>query len=185
MTDRKKGALAIALLALASGLAWPEKAGSREFKCVTWDEAKPEIRRLYGRVGNPPIPDLPNGFNKGCVFYDSGASTIALYVLRDEFDPQSIGIDTEAERERDSIPRLNASNLSKPLDLIKSGDMLRFFNVCASVGTAQWCRGTPKNRAYVKDGLVCFRNMCVQANGVPHRELLKLWNATKNQWPDL
>lgn len=183
MNKLKKSALLIAVLALAGGV-WPEKAVSREIKCISWDEAKPEIRRLYQGVGNPPIPNLPNGFKNGCVFYDLGGSTITLYVFKDEINPELTGISAQADAGEYSIPRLQTDEPSRLNQLIENGDMLRFFNVCASMGTMQWCRGTPKNRAYVKDGLVCFRNMCVEARGVARRELLKMWNATKNQWPN-
>lgn len=152
----------------------------RQPVCKTWSQVRSEIRQLYSQFAPspPPIPDVPTGFKNGCVFGDNGANTIALYVLRDGLRPRSA---RSNDRLFDtSIPLIRVVDLGTAS--VENGRLLQFNNVCASNGTLDFCRNTPTNRAYAKNGAVCFRNFCMRAVGVPNAELLRLWNATRNQW---
>lgn len=148
--------------------------------CKTWQQVKPEIQMIYmGAIGATAIPDMPKGFQKGCVFGDFGAYTISFYVLKDGL--KSANMKPEEEGVLDfSIPRVNSANPNIQ-KAIKNGDILRLFNVCSSTVTLNFCKGIPSKKAYTKDGLVCLRNLCMQANGVKEQELENLWNAVRNQ----
>ena len=138
--------------------------------CKTWQQVKPEIQMIYmGAIGATAIPDMPKGFQKGCVFGDFGANTISFYVVKDGLKPANIKPEKEGVLDS-SIPRVNSvnSNIQKA---IKNGNILRLFNVCFSTVTLSFCQGIPKKKAYTKDGLVCLRNLCMQANGVKEQEL--------------
>lgn len=151
----------------------------RQPACKTWTQLKSEIRELYSDFGSPPIPDIPNGFKNGCVFGDSGANTIAIFVLKDGLRPRSVR--NNATLLNSSIPLKTSVDLGSAT--VENGRVLQFNNVCASTGTISFCQNTPSDRAYAKNGFVCFRYLCMKAVGVPNRELLQLWNATRNQWP--
>ena len=138
--------------------------------CKTWQQVKSEIQMIYmGSMGATAIPDMPEGFQKGCVFGDFGAYTISFYVLKDGL--KAANFQPEKERVLDSsILRVNSANPNIE-KAVKKGDILRLFNVCYSTGTMSFCKGIPTNKAYTKDGLVCLRNLCMQANGVKKQEL--------------
>lgn len=133
-----------------------------------------------GSTGATAIPDMPEGFQKGCVFGDFGAYTISFYVLKDGL--KAANFQPEKERVLDSlILRVNSANPNIE-KAVKKGDILRLFNVCSSTGTLSFCKGIPQNKAYTRDGLVCLRNLCMRANGVKKQELEKLWNVVENQY---
>lgn len=146
--------------------------------CKNWQEVKSQIQMIYmGSIGATTIPDMPSGFRNGCVYGDFGAYTISLYVLKDDFKPRNLKLDKERFLDS-SIPRINGAD---PIieRQIKNGNILHFFNVCASTGTTNFCKSIPKNTPYTKDGLTCLNNLCIKATSVPEKELIKLWNTTK------
>jgi hypothetical protein len=150
----------------------------RQQTCRTWQDVKSQIQMIYmGSIGNSVIPDMPKGFQNGCVYGDHGAHTISLYILKDDFKPRNIKIDNERLLDS-SIPRINGAvpNIERQ---IKRGNILHFFNVCASTGTTSFCKDIPKNTSYTKDGLTCLNNLCIKATGVPESELVKIWNNAK------
>ena len=150
----------------------------RQQKCRTWQDLKSQIQMIYmGSIGATVIPDMPKGFQNGCVYGDHGAYTISLYVLKDNFKPRNIKFDNERLLDS-SIPRINGAdpNIERQ---IKKGNILHFFNVCASTKTANFCKGIPRDTSYTKDGLTCLGNLCIQATSVPETELVKIWNNAK------
>lgn len=155
-----------------------QKSPIRRQHCKTWQEVKSQIQMIYmGSVGATTIPDMPSGFQNGCVYGDHGAYTISLYVLKDNFKPRNIKFDKERLLDS-SIPRINGAdpNIERQ---IKRGNILHFFNVCASTGTANFCKGIPKNTSYTKDGLTCLNNLCIQATGITESELVTIWSNAK------
>lgn len=144
--------------------------------CKTWEDVKSEVQMIYmGAIDNSAIPNnMPQGFQNGCVYGDFGAYTISFYILKDGL--KTTNIKPENERFLDSsIPRINAANPNIERQ-IKSGNILHVFNVCSSTRSISFCKGTPKDKAYAKDGLVCLRNICIEAKNLPEKDLMKLWN---------
>lgn len=156
--------------------ALPQRANSKALNCVTWKQVKSEVQSLYKEnFGyNRSLPELPNGFKNGCVLGDSGASTIAIYVLKD-------GLRPDAVQDNDtlfgtSIPKFSSVDVGSAT--VENGEVLLLHSVCGSAGTAWFCEDVPKDQAYMKNGLTCLQNLCIQANSVPNTEVMKLWNAT-------
>jgi hypothetical protein len=154
----------------------PQRANSKEPGCVTWSEAKSEVHSLFNQSlrYERPLPELPNGFKNGCTFGNLGASTIAIYVLKDGLRPHSVQDDKTVFGT--SIPQFAAVDVGSAT--IENGEVLVLHNVCGSTGTASFCEDIPVDRAYMKNGLVCLQNLCIQANSVPNTEVMRLWNAT-------
>ncbi|RUT07959.1 hypothetical protein DSM106972_022190 [Dulcicalothrix desertica PCC 7102] len=166
------------LVISAFDLAIAQKPPVQKQYCKTWQDVKSQIQMIYmGSVGASVVPDMPKRFQNGCVYGDHGAYTISLYVLKDDFKPTNIRLDNEILLDS-SIPRINGAdpNIERQ---IKRGNILHFFNVCASTGTASFCKGIPKNTSYSKDGLTCLNNLCIQAINVPETELITIWNNAK------
>jgi hypothetical protein len=166
------------------GAMWtfPETANSKEPDCVTWSEKKSEIQSLFNQhYGyNRPLPELPNGFKSGCIFGDSGSFGIAIFVLKDGLRPRAVkNNDTVFRTSIPLFPSVDVGDAN-----MDNGDILLFTSVCNSQGTAWFCEDVPKDRPYIKNGLVCLENLCLRANSVPNTELLRLWAATLKpmQW---
>ena len=157
------------------------KANSQESRsCVTWEQGKSEVQSLYsGNFGySHPLPELPDGFKNGCVFGDSGAYTIAISVLKDELRPRiTQDYDTLLGT---SIPKFSAI-VDGESETDETWDSLRFYNVCSSTGTLSFCEDIPTDAVYIKDGLVCLNNLCIEADSVYHTELVRLWNEALEQ----
>ena len=59
--------------------------------CVTWQAIRTAVQS--GRVRSEMIfPELPDGFKEGCVFYDPGAHTVNLFILKDGVSPNSVSV---------------------------------------------------------------------------------------------
>jgi hypothetical protein len=163
----------VALIGVACVL--PQRANAQESRsCVTWEEVKNEVKSLYY---DHPLPELPDRFKNGCVFGDNGAYIIAISVFKE-------GVRPSITQNNDtlfgtSIPKFSSIDPGYAID--ENWEFLRFYNVCGSVGTASFCEDMPRDRVYIKDGLVCHDYLCIEADSVLHAELVRLWNAALEQ----
>lgn len=163
-----------------------EASNQESRRCVTWEEVKSEVESLYSqflysdRLGySHPLPELPDGFKNGCVFGDSGASTIAISVSKDE-------VRTRIAEDYDTIfgviPHYSSIVDVEP-EIDENKEYLNFYNICSSVGTASttFCRDLPTDRVYIKEDSVCLQKLCIKANSVIRIELVRLWNEALEQ----
>jgi hypothetical protein len=175
----------IVLIGVACAL--PQKANAQESRsCVTWEEVKSEVESLYSqflysdRLGySHPLPELPDGFKNGCVFGDSGASTIAISVSKDE-------VRTRIAQDYDTIfgviPHYSSIVDVEP-ETDKNKQYLNFYNICSSVGTASttFCQDLPTDSVYIKEESVCLQKLCIKADSTVRTELVRLWNEALEQ----
>jgi hypothetical protein len=175
----------VALIGVACAL--PQRANSQESKsCVTWEEVKSEVESLYDQflysesLGySHPLPELPDGFKNGCVFGDNGSYVISISVLKDELRPR---LTQDYETLFGVIPRYSSIvDVESATD--ETGNSLRFYNICGSLGTASttFCQDIPTDRVYIKEGLVCLQKLCIKADSKLQAELVRLWNAALEQ----
>jgi hypothetical protein len=163
----------VALIGIA--FAFPQRANSQESRsCVTWEEVKSDVQSLYY---DHPLPELPDGFKNGCVFGDNGAYIIAISVFKE-------GLRPPITQDNDTlfgtaIPKF--SSIAPEYAIDKNWESIQFYNVCGSIGTGIFCEDMPRDRVYIKDGLVCHEYLCIKADAVLHTELVRLWNEALEQ----
>ena len=167
--------------------AFPQKANAQNSRnCVTWEEVKSEVESLYSqflysdRLGySHPLPELPDGFQNGCVFGDNGAYVISISVLKDEMRPR---LTQYYDTLFGIIPRYSSIvDVESAID--ENRESLNFYNICGSLGTAStsFCQDLPTDKVYIKEGLVCLQKLCIEADSALQTELVRLWKAALEQ----
>ncbi len=156
--------------------------------CVTWQAIRTAVQS--GRVQSAMIfPELPDGFKKGCVFYDPGAHTVNLFILKDGVSPDSVSV---------AAPQPDDGSLSQivPIGslgeeaydaLMNSGQLLEvgFDGSPAYMEFIQ--RKNAWDRAFIDRSeygnvTVYFRYLFMESKGVPPEVMARLLEATKSQF---
>lgn len=165
----------------------PQRANTQESRrCLTWEEVKSEVQSLYeqflysDRLGySHPLPELPDGYKNGCVFGDSGASTIVISVSKDEVRAR---IAQDYDTVFGVIPHYSLIVDVEP-ETDKNKEYLNFYNICSSVGTASttFCQDLPTDSVYINEESVCLQKLCIKADSAVRTELVRLWNEALDQ----
>jgi hypothetical protein len=152
--------------------------------CVIWQTLRTAIQS--GRVQSRLIlPELPDGFKKGCVFYDEGAHTLNFHILKDGVSPDSVSV--VAAQPYDSpisqiVPKAFIDD-----SLMNRGQLLRVGFDSPGETDAAFIRKNAWERAFIRkseDGrvTVIFRNLFMESKGVPPEVMARLLEATKSQF---
>lgn len=184
-------AIVLALL-LANPQTAPARAASSSVNpCVTWQTLKTAVQS--GTVQSEIIlPELPDGFKNGCVFFDEGAHTLAFYILKDGVSPDSFSV--VAAQPGDSaisqiVPKAFIDYEAYEA-LMNRGQLLRVGFDSPGETEAAFIRKNAWERAFVRkysDGnvTVIFRYLFMESKGVPEDVMIRLLEATKSQFDSI
>lgn len=135
------------------------------------------------------FPELPDGFKEGCVFYDPGAHTVNLFILKNGVSPNSVSVVAPQPDNgpfSQIVPRASLGEEAYDA-LMNSGQLLRigFDSSPAYMEFIQ--RKNAWDRAFIDRSeygnvTVYFRYLFMESKGVPPEVMARLLEATKSQF---
>jgi len=178
MTNKKiSKCLPLASIVFLSFLTDPKPIYA-DYKCVPYFSARKQIEKVWSMsVRGFVLPQMPERFNSGCTYVDTGASTINVFVFTN-------GIELNGKKENvllgTLIPKVMLS------DNVRNDDKLAtLYTICTSNGNYKYCLNKPKDRAYQDyyNGKLstCFRNICLQSPSISSSEQLEIMNSLRGR----
>ncbi len=152
--------------------------------CVTWQTLRTAVQS--GTIRSRLIlPELPDGFKKGCVFYNEGAHTLNFQILKDGVSPNSVSV-IAAQPYNSPVSQIVPKGFIDDA-LMNRGQLLIVGFDSPGVTDAAFIRKNAWERAFIRkeeDGrvTVIFRNLFVESKGVPPEVIARLLEATKSQF---
>lgn len=151
-----------------------QPAASHASDCVTW--------QTY-RTRDTTLPDLPAGFEQGCLFTVAGprpSDPPPLYILRNDIDLSAIAAtDPDLTSEGDP-PQLPLRSDLTP-NFLQSDAVTTYSRACTLIDPSRRrnCDNPPTYQAYLvtAEGTVCFQQHCLQAPATPTERLIALWGS--------
>lgn len=143
-----------------------------QIPCTTWSEYKNSD------------PQMPPGFETGCVFRVGQSMSASVDILRNGIELDTItapGITAPAYTDG-PIPWFQGREVSNTLeDLRTNGDVITYYEACVTIGgQTSNCDGFSEHEAYIiDDNTACLNGQCLQVPGVHAVYLLSLWNWEK------
>ena len=152
------------------------EAGSNA--CITWSEAQADLALTFDEA---PLPQMPAGFESGCVFKVGQGLSSPVYILSDGIGLNQItavGVTTAAYSDG-AIPWFQGREVDPDAltTLTDNGNIVTYYQACVTAGGyASNCEGFPDNEPYVlSDNTACLQGNCLQVAGVPATHLVTLW----------
>lgn len=144
---------------------------SEEFSipCVTWSEYQ------------AADPQMPPGFETGCVFRVGQGMSASVDILRNDIGLETIaaaGV-TSTEYTDGPIPWFQGREVGSTLaELRENGDVITYYQACVTLGgQTSNCEGFPEDEAYIiNDDTACLNGECLNVPGVHAVYLLSLWD---------
>lgn len=150
-------------------------AAGSAIACLNWID--------YQRAEPSSIewPQMPAGFDKGCVFRVGQSMSTPVHVLRNDITFADI-TDSETTAplyESEPIPWFAGSELNGQFSTLEaSGDLLTYYSACVTTGGQESnCEGFPENKPYIiNNSTACFQGQCLSAPETHAIYLLSLWS---------
>lgn len=146
----------------------PAQASSAD--CVPWNSVRPQIVSLYGVA-----PNLPERFQRGCVYGVRAAYTTWIYVFENG-RVGKVGSLGNVLFSHPVIPALDVNSIDD--QAAWEGKILQIFNACGSVGTERFCDQHPIDRPYIniRSRTACLKRVCTILPKSSELELHRLWS---------
>lgn len=143
--------------------------------CLNWSDYQKT------RPSSLEWPQLPAGFDKGCVFRVGEGMSTPVNIFRNGMTfADIIGSETTAPLYgSDPIPWFAGTELNDQFSTLgASGDLLTYYSACVTLGGQQSnCEGFPENKPYViNNNTACFQGQCLSAPETHAIYLLSLWS---------
>ncbi|MBE9069727.1 hypothetical protein IQ260_24080 [Leptolyngbya cf. ectocarpi LEGE 11479] len=150
-------------------------SGDSAIACLNWID--------YQRVEPSSLdwPQMPAGFDQGCVFRVGQSMSTPVHILRNDITFADI---TDSEStvplyESAPVPWFAGSELNDQFPMLEErGDLLTYYSACVTAGGQETnCEGFPENKPYVIDNnTACFQGQCLNAPETHAIYLLSLWS---------
>lgn len=126
-------------------------------------------------------PQMPAGFDKGCVFRIGEGMSTPVYILRNDiaFEEITAPGTTAPRYSSDPIPWFAGSEFNEQFSTLETGgDLLTYYSACVTLGGQQSnCEGFPENRPYIiNNSTACFQGQCLSVPRTHAIYLLSLWS---------
>lgn len=129
-------------------------------------------------------PQMPPGFETGCVFRVGQGMSASVDILRNGIELETIAASgvTSTEYTDGPLPWFQGREVSDELEeLRENGNVITYYQACVILGgQTSNCEGFPDDEAYIiNDNTACLNGECLNVPGVHAVYLLSLWDWEK------
>lgn len=146
-------------------------------QCKSWQDFKAAVKAGKILAPDTAIPELPAGFQNGCVYSDEGAHTLNLYVLKDRLRLHTNVSEDSVEKVYRIIPQFDTEDEK----WIESGKILHIGFDSGYQADERAKRYADRAHIDKESYTVVFRHLFMESRGVPLEEMARLLEATKSR----